>query len=226
MKIALDGPAGAGKSTVAKEVAKRLQMTYVDSGAMYRCVTYLAIKRHVTMQDETGLSNLANAMQLMFIPSEHGQVVHLDGVDVTDAIRSSEVGALVPLVAKHARVRECLVEKQREMARTAHSVVMDGRDIGTHVLPDAVVKVYLTATLDVRARRRHEELVRQGFTGSVADVMKLLHERDEIDGRREIAPMRPASDAVVLDTSCLAIHEVTAMVVSLCQARMHNEVRH
>ncbi|WP_201024924.1 (d)CMP kinase [Ferroacidibacillus organovorans] len=226
MKIALDGPAGAGKSTVAKEVAKKLQMTYVDSGAMYRCVTFLAIKNHVAMQDEPGLFKLAKAMQLMFIPSEHGQGVQLDGVDVTDAIRTPEVGALVPLVANHALVRECLVEKQREIAHTAYHVVMDGRDIGTHVLPDATVKVYLTATLDVRAKRRHEELVRQGFTGTVSDVMKLLHERDEIDGRREIAPMRPASDAVILDTSCLAIHEVTAMVVSLCQARMHNEVSH
>lgn len=217
--VAIDGPAGAGKSTVAYRVGERLSIPYIDTGAMYRSVALLAQQQGIALEDAL-LAPLAKNLRLQFIPSEGGQRVLMQQQDVTQAIRSSEIAAIVSTVSKYPNVRHHLMTEQRRLAaQEALGVIMDGRDIGTHVLPDADVKVYLTATLEVRAKRRHADLQKTGFSGEVADVMKILHERDEQDGRREVAPMRPAKDALILDTSVLSIDEVVAMIAALCDCR-------
>ncbi len=221
IQVAIDGPAGAGKSTVALKVANLLHIAYVDTGAMYRCVTLEALKQGVSCHDEAALARIAESLNIAFTPCEEGQLVYLANQDVTREIRSAQIGELVSVVAKQARVREALVKRQRTIAtQMTTGVVMDGRDIGTHVLPHAGVKIYLTATLETRARRRFSEMVAKGFNGTSQDVLALLRERDTADGNREVSPMRPASDAVIMDTTSLTIAEVVDMIVALCRRRM------
>ncbi|PWI59062.1 (d)CMP kinase [Sulfoacidibacillus thermotolerans] len=219
MYIAIDGPAGAGKSTVAQRVANRLSIPYIDTGAMYRSVTWNALRMGISIHDEIHLAQLAESLDIHFIPGAQGQTVYLGGEDVTQAIRSSEVGALVSTVAMHRLVREKLVERQRKMASEATGVVMDGRDIGTHVLKDADVKIYLTASLETRAKRRYDELVREGYKGTYADVLETVAKRDENDEQRTASPLRKAQDAVLLDTTTLSVDEVVEMIVALCEYR-------
>lgn len=219
IQVAIDGPAGAGKSTVARWVAARLRVPYIDTGAMYRSVTFKAVTSGVSLHDEAQLARIAEELSLQFIPSGDSQLVLLDGVDVTREIRSQEVGALVSLVASYREVRARLVRKQRAIAANAPGVVMDGRDIGTHVLPHADVKVYLTASVEARAQRRYEELIAEGFAGTIAEVARQLTERDTVDGERTVAPLRPARDAVVIDTTALSVPEVVEMIAALCTVR-------
>lgn len=217
--VAIDGPAGAGKSTVAYRVAERLGIPYIDTGAMYRSVALLAKERNLALEDDV-LEEVAEALPLQFVPAVGGQRIMLEDRDVTQLIRTPEIAAIVSCVSKCKSVRHHLLAAQRQLAAQERlGVIMDGRDIGTHVLPEADVKVYLTATLEVRAKRRHADLMAGGFTGTVADVMTILHQRDEQDGRRAVAPMRPAKDALLFDTSVLSVDEVVAMITALCECR-------
>lgn len=225
MQVAIDGPAGAGKSTVAYRVGNCLRLPYIDTGAMYRSVAWIALMQGISFQDERLLADIAENLALRFIPHQQGQVIKIGERDVTEELRTAEIGELAPIVAKLGLVRQSMLRKQQMLATSEPSgVVMDGRDIGTHVLPNADVKIYLTATLETRARRRFADLKRQGFTGTLAEVSGFLHERDEQDGRRAIAPMRPAKDAVILDSTSLSVNEVVDMIVALCRHRQaHKE---
>lgn len=219
IQVAIDGPAGAGKSTVAQQVAKLLQVPYIDTGAMYRSVTLLAMENGLSCYDELEMARIAGSLLMHFYPSQSGQRAWVGDRDVTEAIRCADVGALVSIVAKHAAVRTALVKRQQDMVRHMPGVVMDGRDIGTHVLPQAEVKIFLTATLEARASRRYEELLRTDYGGTIEDVVTLLRKRDEADGSREVAPMRPAPDAILVDTTDMAIEDVVAMIFEMCRDR-------
>lgn len=204
--VAIDGPAGAGKSTVARRVADRLGYTYVDTGAMYRALALAAIQREV--EDASDLMELARTLDLR----AEGSIVLLDGVDVTERIRGSDVTERVSVVAAEPEVRRALVARQQEVARR-QSVVMEGRDIGSAVLPDADVKVFLTASLEERARRRAAE------TGaSVDQVMRSIEARDRADSRRTASPLVRAADAVEIDTTGRTIDDVVDEIVELAAA--------
>jgi cytidylate kinase len=209
MVIAIDGPAGAGKSSVARGVADALGFTYLDSGAMYRSVALAALQAGVDLDDPAAMGELAQSLQ---IGVRNGQV-ELDGRDVTDAIRSAEVTAAASRAAVHPRVREAMVQRQRELIG-AGRYVAEGRDIGTVVSPKAPLKVYLTASDEERARRRAAE------TGeSVEQVLDLQRQRDSRDQTRTHSALRPADDAVRIDTTDLQLADVVARVVELAQQR-------
>ncbi|KUK12680.1 MAG: Cytidylate kinase [Moorella sp. 60_41] len=213
--IAIDGPAGAGKSTVARQVAEKLGYLYIDTGAMYRALTWKALSQGLDLSDEEGLSALAASTSLELKPLASGvTAVFCDGRDVTRQIRSPEVSQTVSRVAAVPGVRRELVKHQRKMA-AGGGVVMDGRDIGTHVLPEAAYKFFLTASLEERARRRWRELVSQGKGVTLEQVKEEIAERDRRDSRRPVAPLRPAPDAVVIDTTDLSPEEVTAHILCI-----------
>ena len=214
--VAIDGPSGAGKSTVAREVAARLGFHYVDTGAMYRALTLLALERGIPVDDEAALVAAARAMSFAFGP---GQAVLLDGRDVAQAIRTPEVTQAVSPVSAHPAVRELLVERQRQLGRKAPSVV-EGRDIGSVVFPNAAVKIYLTANVEDRAQRRLRELQDRGIAaGGAADVATDLERRDQHDSTRAASPLAMAADAVLLDTSRLTRKEAVEAVLTLCRER-------
>ncbi|WP_217592734.1 (d)CMP kinase [Cohnella sp. GbtcB17] len=213
INIAIDGPAGAGKSTVARLGASTLRYVYVDTGAMYRAVTYVALSRGVRIDDEAGLASLASGLDIALLPGEDGQIVLADGDDVTGSIRTREVTASVSLVSANAAVRSRMSELQRRMA-AAKGVVMDGRDIGTHVLPDAELKVFLTASPRERATRRFLELGdKPGVT--LDQLEEEIALRDRMDSERDIAPLRQAEDALLIDSTGRSINEIVDEIVSL-----------
>lgn len=213
INIAIDGPAGAGKSTVARLVASTLRYVYVDTGAMYRAVTYVALYRGVRLDDEAGLASLASGLDIALLPGEDGQIVLADGDDVTGSIRTREVTASVSLVSANAAVRSRMSELQRRMA-AAKGVVMDGRDIGTHVLPDAELKVFLTASPRERATRRFLELGdKPGVT--LDQLEEEIALRDRMDSERDIAPLRQAGDALLIDSTGRSIDDIVNEIVSL-----------
>ena len=205
--IAVDGPAGSGKSTVAKMVAKRLGIIYVDTGAMYRTVALFCTEKGIALADEAAVVAALADLQMKIVPEEGGQRIFLNGRDVTAEIRTAEIGKGASTVAAYRQVRARMVELQQEMARE-HSVIMDGRDIGTHVLPNADVKVFLTADAHVRALRRYEEFTAKGINCTLENVEREVIERDERDMNRAIAPLKQAEDAVRVDTSQMNIDEV------------------
>lgn len=215
LQIAIDGPAGAGKSTVAKLVAKHLKLFYVDTGAMYRAIAYKALKNEIQLEDELTISKLAKTTEVVLDHSEE-RIVWCDGEDITRAIRSPEISRAVAIVAAYAGVRERLIELQRNEAERG-GVVMDGRDIGTHVLPDANLKIFLTATPEERAKRRWRELVKAGKTVLFEEVAQDMLKRDRQDTEREVCPLEPARDAVILDTTGLDVKEIVAKIIALCQ---------
>ncbi|MFS8513500.1 MAG: (d)CMP kinase [Planifilum fulgidum] len=215
LTIAIDGPAGAGKSTVARRVAEEMGLLYVDTGAMYRAITWKALQSGIDLSDEQGVAGIARETEIELNPPE----VRVDGIRVTEAIRSPEVTEHVSKVAKMAEVRRVLVEKQRRLARDG-GVVMDGRDIGTHVLPDADVKVFLTASLEERVRRRHLEMIRRGFSSDPDRLYQEIKQRDEMDENRSHSPLRPAADAVIMDTTGRSIDEVVSMILDLCRTKV------
>ncbi|MEG9297856.1 (d)CMP kinase [Mangrovibacillus sp. Mu-81] len=218
LRIAIDGPAAAGKSTVAKIVAGRLSYLYIDTGAMYRSLTYKALKSGVDMHNETELKMLLETTKIELEPSDKGQLVFLDGVNVTNEIRQSEVTNSVSHAAIHSQVREEMVKRQQGLAREG-GVVMDGRDIGTHVIPDAEVKIFLLASVEERAQRRHDENVSKGFPSDLEKLKEEIALRDKIDSEREIAPLKKADDATEIDTTSLTIPEVVDRIMSLVERK-------
>jgi len=216
LRVALDGPAGAGKSTVAKQAAKRLGLTYVDTGAMYRAITWKALQEGMDMTNESALTLLANRISIDFEQTENGQNVFVDGVDVTEAIRTLDVTANVSPVSAVQGVREAMVKIQKDIAARV-GVVMDGRDIGTVVLPFADVKIWLTASVEERAQRRYQELVAKGQDVDFDRLKEDIKRRDEYDSGREHSPMKKADDAQVLDTTGLSIEQVIERILHICQ---------
>lgn len=219
MIIAIDGPAGSGKSTVAKEVAMRLGFHYLDTGAMFRAIAYRAVSTGVSLDDELGLTRIAEQDCIEFgyvdgdvLPSR----VFIAGQEVTSEIRTPEIDKAVSPVASCPAVRTALLAQQRHIAQSANYVV-EGRDIGSVVFPDAEVKVFVTATPDERARRRAEQNVARGMEGDFDTIYAAIIARDEYDSNREVAPLRPADDSHILDTTELSIDEVVNRIVKLAQ---------
>ena len=208
--IAIDGPAGAGKSTIAKRLAKELGYYYVDTGAIYRTVAYFLDLLGVSPKDVDGVERYIDELTIEIEYDEEGkQHMLMNGMDVTGEIRTQDISQKASLVSAHAVVREVLLDMQRDIAK-AHNVIMDGRDIGTVVLPKADVKIFLTATPEVRAKRRTDELLAKGQEAVYEVVLKEIQQRDYQDTHREIAPLKMAKDSIKLDTSELDIEGVVA----------------
>lgn len=215
--VAIDGPAGAGKSTIAKMVAEKIGYAYIDTGAMYRSVAWKFLQTGHDF-DEEYIGMLSNTMIIMFKPEASVNRVFVDDVEVTDAIRSAEVTALVSKVAAIGAVREAMVDQQRRMGESG-GVLMDGRDIGTVVFPNAQLKIFLTATVEERAMRRYKELIAKGQQVDLEQLKADIACRDKQDSERAISPLRQAEDAVYLDTSAMSIDEVAAFIENLVKER-------
>jgi cytidylate kinase len=220
--VAIDGPAGSGKSTVGAEVAKRLGALYFDTGVVYRTLALAALERGVAPDDAERLAELAGTLSLRVGPPsvDDGRLydVRLDGRDVTWAIRTPEIDRLSSIVSAHPEVRRALLRIQREIARNGR-VVMAGRDIGTVVMPEAPVKIWLHASLEERARRRQRDLAKRGIVQPLEAIVAELAERDRRDATRAVAPMRPADDAVIIDTDGKSIEEVVETVLAIVRER-------
>ena len=214
ISIAIDGPAAAGKSTVAKVVAKKLSYVYIDTGAMYRTITYAALEQKVDIENEEKLMEVVKNVNIEFQQGENTQLVFLNGQDVSEVIRTPEVTNRVSIVAKHRLVREEMVRRQQELAEKG-GVVMDGRDIGTHVLPDAEVKIFMLASVEERAERRHLENMNKGFDSNLEQLKEEIARRDKLDSEREVSPLKKADDALELDTTSLSIEEVVQKIMGI-----------
>jgi len=219
ISIAIDGPAAAGKSTVAKRVAENLSYIYIDTGAMYRALTYKAIVLEVDLENENELSQLLAETKIDLIPEKGGQSIYLNGENVTEEIRTSKVTNSVSIVARHQLVRNELTKRQQILAANG-GVVMDGRDIGTHVLPNAEVKVFLLASVEERAKRRHAENLSKGYPSDLMQLQKEIEQRDKLDSEREIAPLKKAVDAIEIDTTSLEIEQVVEKIMELVKERI------
>jgi cytidylate kinase len=222
MVIAIDGPAGAGKSSVAKRVAQALGYRYLDTGALYRALAWKALQRGLRPQDTRYIIEMARETQIDLSQQDGEQRVLVDGQDVTEAIRMPEVGNLASPISAIPEVREILLDWQRDFAKQ-EGTVAEGRDTGTVVFPNAEVKIFLTASLEERARRRHKEMVERGITISLEQVKRDIEARDQRDSTRHIAPLRPAPDAVVIDTNHMTLEEVVEEVLKVCRARSTSE---
>lgn len=209
MIIAVDGPAGAGKSTISKLIAKKLNINYIDTGAMYRAVTYKCLSEGVDVKNEEAVIEVAKRTDIDFRDNN----IYLDSKVVNEEIRTREVSANVSDVAKIKEVRYLMVDVQREIG-TKNDVILDGRDIGSYVFPNADYKFFLVATPEERGRRRYKELCEKGFEGTLEEIIKDIEKRDEIDSNREFAPLKKADDAIEIDTTGLGIGEVVEAVVS------------
>ncbi|MEQ6358650.1 (d)CMP kinase [Thermoanaerobacter thermohydrosulfuricus] len=219
VKIAIDGPAGAGKSTVAKKIAKLLNYTYIDTGAMYRAITYKAIQQGVNLIEENKIADIVQSADIIL----EGEKIFLDGKDISEEIRKPEVSEKVSLVSKIPKVREILVQKQRKIAE-GKNVVMDGRDIGTVVLPDAQFKFFLTASLEERAKRRYRELKTKNVNVSYYEVLKEIENRDTIDSQRDTSPLKIAEDSIVIDTTYLSEEEVLEKLYNIIKEGLKGEI--
>lgn len=214
MNIAIDGPAGAGKSTIAKKVAKKMGYIYVDTGAMYRAMALFMIKQGIDPSDATSIEEACKIADISIEYRDGEQVVLLNGENVNAYLRTEEVGNMASVTSVNAKVREKLVELQQKLAKTK-DVVMDGRDIGTVVLPNAEVKVYLTASSLVRAQRRALELVAKGESADLSKIEADIIERDNRDMTRAISPLKQAEDATLIDSSYMTIDEVVEAILNL-----------
>ena len=215
-QIAIDGPAGAGKSTIARRVAKEKGFIYVDTGAMYRAMAYYLLQEKADPSNEEEISEKCMKAHITIEYQEGEQVVLLNGKNVNPVLRTEEVGNMASATSRNKRVRERLTQLQKELAEK-NSVVMDGRDIGTCVHPGANVKVYLTASVAVRAKRRFDELTAKGETCDIGKIEDDIKKRDEQDMKREIAPLKQAEDAVLVDSSDMSIDEVVKKILSLTE---------
>ncbi|WP_187377815.1 (d)CMP kinase [Paenibacillus senegalimassiliensis] len=215
INIAIDGPAGAGKSTIARMVASRLAYVYVDTGAMYRAATWYFLQRDIGSDNVEQIMHILPDLDIELLPGEQGQQVRVNGGDVTEDIRSLAVNAQVSRYAQIEGLRSRLVSLQRQMA-LRKGVVMDGRDIGTTVLPDAELKIFMTASVQERARRRYKEMKEQDEI-SFEDLVRSIAERDRLDQEREVSPLRQAEDAILLDTTDMSLDEVVDHIILLVQ---------
>lgn len=216
--IAIDGPAGAGKSTIAKQIAKKLGIIYVDTGAMYRAMALHLIRKGITSQNTDKISEACKDADITIEYEAGEQLVILNGENVNSCIRTEEVGNMASIGAANKDVRLKLVELQRELAKKA-DVIMDGRDIGTYVLPNADLKIFLTASSEVRAKRRFDELTAKGVACNIEEIEKDIIERDRRDSTREFAPLKQADDAVLVDSSDLTAQEVAVKIIELADKR-------
>ena len=214
--IAIDGPAAAGKSTVAKKVAEIKGYTYIDTGAMYRAYTWYCLQKGVNCQDEAACVALIPEINIELKPNH---VVLCNGIDVSKPIRESNVSGNVSYIASYKDIRLFLVEQQRKMAET-DSVIMDGRDIGTYVLPNAEVKIYQIASVETRAVRRYEENIAKGMDCTLEEIEEDVRKRDYIDSHRAFAPLKPAPDSVLLDTSFMSVDEVVQAVIEIIDRKV------
>ena len=214
MNIAIDGPAGAGKSTIARLAAKELGFVYVDTCAMYRAIALYLLDNHTDINDEADLKKALDSININIVYENGVQHVFLDLVDVSEEIRSEKVGNMASTSSALAPVRAKLLDLQRDVA-AKNDVIMDGRDIGTNILPNAELKIYLTASVDVRAKRRYDELKLKGESPDLEEIKKGIEQRDYQDMNRDIAPLKQAEDAVFLDTSDMTISEVVDEIIRL-----------
>ena len=216
--IAIDGPAGAGKSTIAKMVAKKLGFIYVDTGAMYRAMALYFIRQGIGAEDEAAIAAACGDAKITIRYQDGAQQVILNGEDVSDLIRTEEVGNMASATSIYPKVRAHLLDLQRSLAASA-DVLMDGRDIGTCILPDADAKIFLTAGTGVRAMRRYKELVQKGETCNLEEIEQDIIERDQRDMNRETAPLRQAEDAVLIDSSGMTVEEVIDAILKVAESR-------
>ena len=222
MQVAIDGPASSGKSTVAKIIAKRFGYVYCDTGAMYRSVTWAALENGIDVSDTKQVIDLARRIKITFEPGQPDQRVFVDGHEVTKDIRTEKIAANVSAVAAIPEVRAQMVEQQRQIAQ-AGGIVMDGRDIGTTVLPDAQVKVFLVASAHERARRRYEENLQKGLaTQSLDELEAAIKLRDQKDSTRKVSPLTQAKDAILIDTTSLTIDQVVDEISALIKKNQDN----
>ncbi|WP_125581756.1 (d)CMP kinase [Lacticaseibacillus suibinensis] len=221
MQIAIDGPAGSGKSTIAKRVANQLGFIYCDTGAMYRTATVMALRKGLKLDDEAAIMAALKPLTITFKPASEGQLVFMDGEDVTLAIRQEDATNNVSQVSALPKVREEMVKRQRAIA-AASDIVMDGRDIGTTVLPQAEVKIFMIASVQKRAERRYKENVEKGIMTPVAVLAEEIEARDHKDSTRAVSPLRKAADAVEIDSSNMTIDQEVAEIIALAnQKRKH-----
>lgn len=211
--IAIDGPSGAGKSTIARLAAKKLNYIYIDTGAMYRAMALYLIRNKIDMKDRERIADSCDKIDISITYRNGEQQVLLNGENITSVIRAEEIGKAASVVSAYECVRNKLVDLQRALAQK-ENVIMDGRDIGTCVLPQAQLKIYLTAGIETRGKRRHEELVKKGTDLSLAEVCQDMKERDERDRNRAISPLRQAADAILVDSTFLTIDEVVDTILS------------
>ena len=223
--IAIDGPAGAGKSTIARRVARELSFIYVDTGAMYRAMALYLLRREVNRDDTEQIGNICQDAEISIEYQNGEQIVLLNGENVNSYLRTEEVGNMASVSSAVPRVREKLLSLQRKLAKDM-SVVMDGRDIGTTILPDADVKIYLTASSLTRAKRRYLELQEKGTVCNLDDIQKDIEERDQRDMNREISPLRQAKDAVLVDSSDLTIQQVVDRILQIFRSKTTGEDSH
>lgn len=223
--IAIDGPAGAGKSTIARRVAKELSFIYVDTGAMYRAMALYLLRKEVNKDDTEQIGNICQDAEISIEYQNGEQIVLLNDENVNSYLRTEEVGNMASVSSAVPRVREKLLRLQRKLARDM-SVVMDGRDIGTTILPDADVKIYLTASSLTRAKRRYLELQEKGTVCNLDEIQKDIEERDQRDMNREISPLRQAEDAVLVDSSDLTIQQVVDRILQIFRSKTAGEKSH
>ncbi len=220
ISVAIDGPAGAGKSTIARRLAKELGYYYVDTGAIYRTVAYFFDLWGVSPKDIDGITRYIDELTVGIEYDEDGvQHMIMNGMDVTEDIRTQEISQKASIVSAHAIVRDMLLDMQRDVAKK-HNVIMDGRDIGTVVLPKANVKIFLTADPEVRAKRRYDELIAKGQKANLAQILKEIQQRDYQDMNRAIAPLKQAKDAVKVDTSGLDIEGVVEAIKAIVKDKI------
>ena len=220
ISVAIDGPAGAGKSTIAKKLAKELGFRYVDTGAIYRTVAYFFDTWGISPKDIDGINRYIDELNVDIWYDEEGvQHMYMNDIEVTDDIRTQDISQKASLISAHAVVREMLLDMQREIARE-YDVIMDGRDIGTVVLPKATVKIFLTASAEVRAQRRTDELIAKGQKANYPQILKEIQQRDYQDTHREIAPLKMCRDSIKVDTSDMTIDEVVEAIKAIVREKV------
>ncbi len=219
MIIAIDGPVGSGKSTIAKLVAEKLGFTYIDTGAMYRAVALKIIKTKVPLKVSEIVKMMENT-KIDLVQSEEGLKVYLDGEDVTEEIRTEDVAKLASQIARYGQIRKRLVQLQRELGERAKNVVIEGRDTGTVIFPEAELKIFLTASPEERARRRYQQLKEKGFNIPYEHLLEKVKERDKMDTERKESPLKPAEDSIIIDTTDKTIDEVVEIIIKLAKERI------
>lgn len=221
LKIAIDGPAASGKSTTAKIIAHKLNYLYIDTGAMYRALTLAILKSNVDISNEAEIKELALKTSIELKQSNSELKTYLNGKDVSDEIRLPEINQIISKISAYPEIRKIMVEKQRKLAEHG-GIVMDGRDIGTVVLPNAEIKIYMKAELSERAKRRFEELQKKGVNFDITEIENEIANRDQIDSNRAASPLKPANDAIIIDTSNLTIEEQTNKCLDLVYNYINN----